>query len=111
MPKRTRGRAPTAHPHIHCPCCKQVIFQADAWYDCACFQGGKAGCINCSRPAETRDAHIAAVMRYLGWDRRPSPGMLDYLTPGWRVLAEDVAAEAPPPVSWAEDVDPEECPF
>ena len=25
-----------------------------------------------------------AVLRRLGWDKNPSPGMRDYLTPGWR---------------------------
>jgi hypothetical protein len=70
---------------IPCPCCRQVIRNADVWYSCRCFQGGgKPGCENCARDRSDQDAHIAATIREWGWDKNPSPGMLDYLTPGWR---------------------------
>lgn len=70
---------------IRCPCCRLVISNADVWYDCRCFQGGgKPGCENCARERPEQDAHIAATIREWGWDKNPSPGMLDYLTPGWR---------------------------
>lgn len=69
---------------IACPCCMRSSTRWDVWYDCPCFQGGNARCANCDRARSERDASIAANIRALGWDRNPSPGMLDYLTPGWR---------------------------
>jgi len=69
---------------IRCPCCRQAV-RGDVWYDCRCFRGGnKRGCENCKRAKPEQDAHIVATMREWGWDKDPSPGMLDYLTPGWR---------------------------
>jgi hypothetical protein len=72
-----------SNKRIYCPCCREVIPKGDVWYDCTCF-GGKTDCPNCAREPKDRDAHIAATMREWGWDKDPSPGMRDYLTPGWR---------------------------
>lgn len=68
---------------IICPCCNKAQ-RMDVWYDCKCEQGGKKNCATCKLPKDERAAKIAARMRELGWDKDPSPGMLDYLTPGWR---------------------------
>lgn len=68
---------------IHCPCCTE-FFRGDVWYDCRCFQGGKSTCKNCNLVATERDANIAQLIRAWGWDKNPSAGMRDYLTPGWR---------------------------
>lgn len=84
---------------IYCPCCRKSSKRWDVWYDCQCFQGGKKACENCLRVPRERDEHIAAEMRRLGWDKNPSPGMRDYLTPGWRGPATrvgDVTAWADP---------------
>lgn len=72
---------------INCPCCQQVIPNGDVWYDCKCFGGIKGDCANCAREPAHRDLHIALTMRAWGWDKHPSPGMRDYLTPGWRCNA------------------------
>jgi hypothetical protein len=96
---------------IVCPCCEKPNARADVWYDCTCFQGGKKSCKNCQKPAAARDAAIATVMRARGWDKNPSPGMRDYLTPGWR----SPPPEDPAPLVWvmteAEMADHLEIPF
>ena len=77
-------RARHAEKGILCPCCGRSSKRWDVWYDCDCFQGGNDNCDNCKLEGGTRNARIAATMREVGWDRNPSPGMRDYLTPGWR---------------------------
>lgn len=71
-------------PSVRCPCCRASV-RGDVWYDCRCFRGGKKACANCRRPRAQQDENVAATMREWGWDKDPSPGMLDYLTPGWRM--------------------------
>jgi hypothetical protein len=79
---------------IRCPCCRGDV-RGDVWYDCRCFQGGnKRGCENCKRERSAHDAHIAMTIREWGWDLNPSPGMRDFLTPGWRERSK--AAQTPP---------------
>jgi hypothetical protein len=81
---------------ILCPCCRTAA-ALDVWYDCPCFQeGGNAKACNvCCLPPGERDATIAATMREWGWDKAPSPGMRDYLTPGWRPDATPAPTSAP----------------
>jgi hypothetical protein len=70
---------------LACPCCRKALRRADVWYDCKCFQAGrKKTCATCKLPKAEQDAAIAATLREWGWDKNPSPGMRDYLTPGWR---------------------------
>ncbi len=69
---------------IHCPCCNTTAKNRDVWYDCRCFRDGKKSCANCRLTPTGKAEGVAAAMRKLGWDKDPSPGMLDYLTPGWR---------------------------
>jgi len=80
------GAAPAADTlrSVRCPCCKGASKRRDVWYDCPCFQGGKKSCATCKLPKTEKDGAIAATIRAWGWDKNPSPGMRDYLTPGWR---------------------------
>lgn len=81
----TNETCPVKQPgRIRCPCCRASV-RGDVWYDCRCFLGdGKKTCANCQLPKAQQDENIAATMREWGWDKAPSPGMRDYLTPGWR---------------------------
>lgn len=66
-----------------CPCCC-LRFPGDTWYDCQCEQGGKPGCPCCCLVGMDRFVAIVSVLHAVGWCVRPSEGMRDYLTPGWR---------------------------
>ncbi len=95
---------------ITCPCCREPV-QGDVWYDCACFQGGKKACATCQLPEAEQTVTIAATMRELGWDKHPSPGMRDYLTPGWRPPCQAAVFEVPPSAVFSseEDVHDPDC--